>query len=87
MRITELPKHISTPWADDRAKTAAQAQNQHMEVIQPPNYDRNMFIPFVPTIKIKSGKVLWLAGCELGPDRSAFRDESSSASLALMNSN
>ena len=42
--------------------TPAQAQNQHMEVIQHPNYDRNVFMPFVPAIKIKSGKVLWLAG-------------------------
>jgi enamine deaminase RidA (YjgF/YER057c/UK114 family) len=44
------------------APTQAQAQNQHMEVIQHPNYDRNVFMPFVPAIKIKSGKVLWLAG-------------------------
>jgi enamine deaminase RidA (YjgF/YER057c/UK114 family) len=40
----------------------AQAQNQHMEVIHHPNYDRNVFMPFVPAIKIKSGKILWLAG-------------------------
>jgi 2-iminobutanoate/2-iminopropanoate deaminase/2-aminomuconate deaminase len=40
----------------------AQAQNQHMEVIHHPNYDRTVFMPFVPGIKIKSGKILWLAG-------------------------
>jgi enamine deaminase RidA (YjgF/YER057c/UK114 family) len=40
----------------------AQAQNQHMEVIHHPNYDKTLFMPFVPAIKIKSGKVLWLAG-------------------------
>jgi 2-aminomuconate deaminase len=40
----------------------AQAQNQHMEIIQHPNYDRTVFMPFVPGIKIKSGKILWLAG-------------------------
>jgi enamine deaminase RidA (YjgF/YER057c/UK114 family) len=40
----------------------AQAQNQHMENIQHPNYDRTVFMPFVPAIKIKSGKILWLAG-------------------------
>jgi enamine deaminase RidA (YjgF/YER057c/UK114 family) len=40
----------------------AQAQNQHMEVIHHPNYDKTVFMPFVPAIKIKSGKVLWLAG-------------------------
>ena len=40
----------------------ANAQNQNMEVIQHPNYDKNVFMPFVPAIKIKSGKILWLAG-------------------------
>src|SRR5438045_2852419 len=44
------------------ASTPAKAQNQNMEVIHHPNYDRNVFMPFVPAIKIKSGKVLWLAG-------------------------
>ena len=41
---------------------AAQAQNQHMEVIHHPDYDKSVFMPFVPAIKIKSGKILWLAG-------------------------
>src|SRR5262249_59655447 len=41
---------------------SAQAQNQHMEIIHHPNYDRNVFMPFSPAIKIKSGKILWLAG-------------------------
>jgi 2-iminobutanoate/2-iminopropanoate deaminase len=41
---------------------AAQAQNQHMEVIHHPDYDQTVFMPFVPAIKIKSGKLLWLAG-------------------------
>lgn len=42
---------------------AAQAQpNQHMEVIHHPNYNKAFFMPFVPGIKIKSGKILWLAG-------------------------
>src|SRR5262245_25290910 len=41
---------------------AAQAQNQNMEVIHHPNYDKNVFMPFVPAIKIKGGKLLWLAG-------------------------
>jgi 2-iminobutanoate/2-iminopropanoate deaminase/2-aminomuconate deaminase len=40
----------------------AQAQNVHMEIIHHPNYDRTVFMPFVPGIKIKSGKILWLAG-------------------------
>jgi enamine deaminase RidA (YjgF/YER057c/UK114 family) len=44
------------------AATPAQAQNQHMEIVHHPNYDRSVFMPFVPAIKIKSGKILWLAG-------------------------
>ena len=38
------------------------AQNQHMEIIHHPSCDKSVFMPFVPAIKIKSGKVLWLAG-------------------------
>jgi len=44
------------------SSTSAQAQNQNMEVIHHPNYDKNVFMPFVPAIKIKGGKLLWLAG-------------------------
>jgi 2-iminobutanoate/2-iminopropanoate deaminase len=44
------------------APMQASAQNQHMEVIHHPNYDQTVFMPFVPAIKIKSGKILWLAG-------------------------
>ena len=40
----------------------AQAQNAHMEIIHHPNYDKSVFMPFAPAIKIKSGKLLWLAG-------------------------
>lgn len=40
----------------------ARAQNKHMEVIHHPNYDRSLFMPFVPAIKVKSGKILWLSG-------------------------
>ena len=40
----------------------ARAQNAHMEVIHHPNYDKTVFMPFSPAIKIKSGKLLWLAG-------------------------
>src|SRR5262245_6238223 len=40
----------------------AQAQNQHMEIIHHPNDDRSVFMPFSPAIKLKSGKILWLAG-------------------------
>src|SRR3954468_2505796 len=44
------------------AAVPANAQNQNMEVIHHPNYDKTVFMPFVPAIKIKSGKILWLAG-------------------------
>ncbi|HZT61728.1 MAG TPA: hypothetical protein VFA36_01225, partial [Burkholderiales bacterium] len=48
---------------------AAMAQNppvdttpsKHLEIIHHPNYDKTVFMPFVPAIKIKSGKILWLA--------------------------
>jgi hypothetical protein len=32
------------------------------QIIHHPNYDTSVFMPFVPGIKIKSGKILWLAG-------------------------
>jgi len=56
----------------------AAAQNQHMEIIHHPNYDKNVFMPFVPAIKIKSGKILWLAGTTALPvyhDHPHKRDE------------
>ncbi|MEA3194262.1 MAG: 2-iminobutanoate/2-iminopropanoate deaminase [Betaproteobacteria bacterium] len=33
-----------------------------LEIIHHPNYDKTVFMPFSPAIKIKSGKMLWLAG-------------------------
>src|SRR5215468_1531880 len=42
--------------------TPTMAQNPNLEVIHHPNYDKNVFMPFVPAIKIKGGKLLWLAG-------------------------
>src|SRR4030095_678508 len=36
--------------------------NKHMEVMHHPNRDDTVSMPFVPAIKIKSGKLLWLAG-------------------------
>ena len=36
--------------------------NAHMEIIHHPNYDKTVNMPFPPAIKIKSGKLLWLAG-------------------------
>jgi len=40
----------------------AAAQNANMEVIHHESYDTAVFMPYVPAIKIKSGKILWLAG-------------------------
>jgi len=36
--------------------------NKHIEVIHHPNRDETVMMPFVPAIKIRSGKLLWLAG-------------------------
>ena len=48
------------------APAPANAQNQNMEVIHHSNYDKNVFMPFVPAIKIKSGKIqVILAGAKL----------------------
>src|SRR5262245_4509080 len=56
----------------------AAAQNQHMEIIHHPDYNKNVFMPFVPAIKVKSGKILWLAGTTALPvyhDHPHKRDE------------
>ncbi len=34
----------------------------NLEIIHHPNYDKSVFMPFSPAIKVKSGKLLWLAG-------------------------
>ena len=36
--------------------------NEHMEVIHHTDRDRTVAMPYVPAIKIRSGKLLWLAG-------------------------
>ncbi|HUQ75468.1 MAG TPA: Rid family hydrolase [Burkholderiales bacterium] len=43
------------------APAFAQSGN-NLEIIHHPNYDKSVFMPFSPAIKIKSGKILWLAG-------------------------
>ena len=43
------------------APALAQSGN-HLETIHHPNYDKSLFMPFAPAIKVKSGKLLWLAG-------------------------
>ena len=44
------------------AAPPASAQSEHLEVVHHPNYDATVSMPFVPAIKVKSGKLLWLAG-------------------------
>jgi 2-iminobutanoate/2-iminopropanoate deaminase/2-aminomuconate deaminase len=41
---------------------AAAQPSPHLEIIHHPNYDKSLFMPFSPAIKINSGKILWLAG-------------------------
>ena len=31
----------------------------HLETIHHPDYDKSVFMPFVPALKVKSGKLLW----------------------------
>ena len=35
---------------------------ENLEIIHHPNYDRNVAMPFSPAIKVKSGRLVWLAG-------------------------
>ena len=44
------------------ASAAAAQSGNNLEIIHHPNYDKSLFMPFSPAIKIKSGKILWLAG-------------------------
>jgi 2-iminobutanoate/2-iminopropanoate deaminase len=44
------------------ASAAAGQSGNNLEIIHHPNYDKSVFMPFSPAIKIKSGKILWLAG-------------------------
>jgi enamine deaminase RidA (YjgF/YER057c/UK114 family) len=44
------------------ANTALGQSGDHLEVINHPNYDKSVFMPFSPALKVKSGKLLWLAG-------------------------
>ena len=51
-----------SPAAMAQSKPVDTTPSKHLEVIHHPNYDKTVFMPFVPGIKIKSGKILWLAG-------------------------
>jgi len=53
---------LLSPAATAQTKPIDTTPSKHLEVIHHPNYDKTVFMPFVPAIKIKSGKILWLAG-------------------------
>ena len=44
------------------ASAACAQSGNNLEIIHHPNYDKSVFMPFSPAIKVKSGKLLWLAG-------------------------
>ena len=44
------------------AMPALAQSGDHLEAIHHPDYDKSVFMPFVPALKVKSGKLLWLAG-------------------------
>src|SRR3954465_13940877 len=53
------------------AAPAFAQSGDHLEVINHPNYDKSVFMPFSPALKVKSGKLLWLAG---GPSLPVYHD-------------
>jgi 2-iminobutanoate/2-iminopropanoate deaminase len=56
-------KNVLVLLALSMVATLACAQSgNNLEIIHHPNYDKSVFMPFSPAIKIKSGKILWLAG-------------------------
>jgi enamine deaminase RidA (YjgF/YER057c/UK114 family) len=44
------------------APPASAQSSAHLEPVHHPDYDKTISMPFVPAIKVKSGKLLWLAG-------------------------
>src|SRR5262245_31084648 len=44
------------------AQSGGKQQSDKLEIIHHPNYDKTVFMPFSPAIKINGGKLLWLAG-------------------------
>src|SRR5258708_20581767 len=53
---------VFSPAATAQSKPVDTTPSKHLEIIHHPDYDKTVFMPFVPAIKIKSGKILWLAG-------------------------
>ena len=53
---------VLSPAAMAQGQAVDTTPSKHLEIIHHPDYDKTVFMPFVPAIKIKSGKILWLAG-------------------------
>jgi 2-iminobutanoate/2-iminopropanoate deaminase len=60
--LTLAPVGAQTPLTTLPSAGPQTPASPHMEIIHHPSYDKTVFMPFVPGIKIKSGKILWLAG-------------------------
>jgi len=44
------------------ARPVSTQSGEHLETVHHPGYDTTVSMPFVPAIKIRSGKLLWLSG-------------------------
>ena len=44
------------------ARPASPQSSERLEAVHHPGYDTTISMPFVPAIKVNSGKLLWLAG-------------------------
>jgi 2-iminobutanoate/2-iminopropanoate deaminase/2-aminomuconate deaminase len=57
-----MKRALATVAVSAFASAAAAQSGNNLEIIHHPNYDKSVFMPFSPAIKVKSGKILWLAG-------------------------
>ena len=60
------------------AGQTAAAPSEHIEVVHHPGFDKTVNMPFVPAIRVASGRMLWLAGTTAVPvyhDHPHRRDE------------
>jgi enamine deaminase RidA (YjgF/YER057c/UK114 family) len=62
LRIAHMLNALVLGAAALAAAPATAQPSDRLEIIHHPNYDKSVFMPFSPAIKIKSGKMLWLAG-------------------------
>jgi 2-iminobutanoate/2-iminopropanoate deaminase len=56
-----LSRGLSAVAAESGAQASSNSGDK-LEIIHHPNYDRSVFMPFSPAIKINRGKLVWLAG-------------------------